>query len=167
MQEIKTFKRPLTKSSIAILIVISIIVLIAGIIIVLLYANLQDSRKINFFIFLILSTISVTISASGYLNHITLTETSIILQNAIFPRIKSEIKYEKVHTLSFYYPKGMWPGSFQVKLLGESPDEHAAQTYLDCVAPEDFEEIIQILREHHVFVQVFNQERWLRRNHGK
>lgn len=48
----------------------------------------KDSRKINFFIFLILSTISVTISASGYLNHITLTETSIILQNAIFLHVK-------------------------------------------------------------------------------
>lgn len=61
----------------------------------------------------------------------------------------------------------MWPSSFQVKLLGESPDKHAAPTYLDCVAPEDFEEIIQILREHHVFVQVFNQERWFRRKRGK
>ena len=57
--------------------------------------------------------------------------------------------------------------SFQLIRRGQNTDKPTRRVSLDCVAPEDLEEIIQILREHQVFVQVFNQERWLRRNHGK
>lgn len=168
MQEIKTFRRPIRKSKVAIPLFSLITIFVGSIIVILLYTDLQNPKIRNEFIYILLTGIGFILNSIGQLNYIILTETSIIFQNAIFPRVKNEFKYEELHTLSLYYPKGLWwANSFQLVRRGQSTDKPTRRVSLDCVAPEDLEEIIQILREHHVFVQVFNQERWLRRKHGK
>lgn len=168
MRQIKTFKRPLWKAKMAIPLLIVSIVYVGGLIFALLYINLQDPKNNMHFWYVLFTGLGALIMMIGHMNYIILTETSITFQNAIFPRVKNEFKYEELHTLSLYYPKGLWwTNSFQLIRRGQSTDKPTRRVSLDCVAPEDLEEIIQILREHQVFVQVFNQERWLRRKHGK
>ena len=168
MQEIKTFRRPIWKGKMAIPLLIVVIVLMTGLIIIPLYVDLQSLTKFSRYLYILCTGSCGIIIGIGSLNYIVLTETSIIFQNAIFPRVKNEFRYEELHTLSRYYPKGLWcSSSFQLIRRGQNTDKPTRRVSLDCVAPEDLEEIIQILREHHVFVQVFNQERWLRRKHGK
>lgn len=167
MQEIKTFRRSLWKGKMAIPLLIVSIVYVGGLIFALLYINLQDPKNNMHFWYVLFTGLGALIMMIGHMNYIILTETSIIFRNAILSRIKNEIKFEDIHSLSFIYPKRMGIGLLQIIFRGQNPDKGAARKYLDCVPPRDFEKIIQILREHRVFVQVFNQERWLHRKHGK
>lgn len=106
MQEIKTFRRPIWKGKMAIPLLIVVIVLMTGLIIIPLYVDLQNLTKFSRYLYILCTGSCGIIIGIGSLNYIVLTETSIIFQNAIFPRVKNEFRYEELHTLSLYYPKG-------------------------------------------------------------
>ena len=85
---------------------------------------------------------------------IKLTDTTFIHQNILIPPMRTEIAYRDIRSINFYYPTRLRFASIQLTTTDGKVNK---RVYINGVSEKDFESLLQQLRAHHVFVQVYNQ----------
>lgn len=153
MRQIKTFKRPLRKTPLSIILLVSEIMFIGSIVVVFYYVDLHEAKNIFAFMLLIFMTLLLPVGIGARLNYVILTETSFILRNPIFPFYRKEYPFKEIYKFTVYHSRKCKTIYLRIICLTEAPEATVPTTFIECVSPRDHEEIFQTLRIRGVNVQ--------------
>lgn len=152
MRQTKIFKRSPWKTLTGISLLVLEIIVIGGFSIACYHVNFHEAKEIYAFCLLIAIGFIPPLAARGYLNYVVLTETAFILRNATFSFVQTEYPFEDIYMFTFYHSRRHKSVYLRIIRKEEDPEKRYPPIFIECVPPRDYDEILQTLRAHGVFM---------------